>query len=169
MRMIKYSLVLALVFLPALVQAQGVISFMGGEVGNSETTLNFSGGEVVNGSFQGTSINLIAGFGSGVIGVSTSNEVIDTDIPQEFSLKQNYPNPFNPSTNIVFQLPQTAQVRLEVFNTIGAIVGVLVDEQRSAGEYTIQFNAGNLASGVYFYRLIADNNIVSTQKMLLIK
>ena len=169
--MIKYSLVLvlALVFLPALVQAQGVISFMGGEVGNSETTLNFSGGEVVNGSFQGTSINLIAGFGSGVIGVSTSNEVIDTDIPQEFSLKQNYPNPFNPSTNIVFQLPQTAQVRLEVFNTIGAIVGVLVDEQRSAGEYTIQFNAGNLASGVYFYRLIADNNIVSTQKMLLIK
>ena len=167
--MIKYSLVLALVFLPALVQAQGVISFMGGEVGNSETTLNFSGGEVVNGCFQGTSINLIAGFGSGVIGVSTSNEVIDTDIPQEFSLKQNYPNPFNPSTNIVFQLPQTAQVRLEVFNTIGAIVGVLVDEQRSAGEYTIQFNAGNLASGVYFYRLIADNNIVSTQKMLLIK
>jgi len=89
-------------------------------------------------------------------------------VPREFSLSQNYPNPFNPSTSIQYALPRGAHVRLEVFNSAGERVAVLVDNDQSAGQHGVTFDGTRLASGAYFYRLQAAD-FVATKKFLLIK
>jgi hypothetical protein len=81
---------------------------------------------------------------------------------------QNYPNPFNPTTIIRYQLPTASMVQLEVFDVLGKKVASLVNSAQAAGDYSVTFNASNLASGVYFYRLQAGN-FVQTKKMLFIK
>ncbi|MCB9070487.1 MAG: T9SS type A sorting domain-containing protein [Calditrichae bacterium] len=81
---------------------------------------------------------------------------------------KNYPNPFNPSTRIAFELPTAATVKLTVFNLAGQEVAKLVNEQRNAGRHEITFEAGNLPSGIYFYRIQAGNYI-STRKMMLVR
>jgi hypothetical protein len=81
---------------------------------------------------------------------------------------QNYPNPFNPSTLISFSLPETLSVRLAVFNTIGEEVEVLADGIYSEGYHTVQFNAKNLNTGIYLYRIETDN-FVDIKKMILVK
>jgi hypothetical protein len=91
-----------------------------------------------------------------------------TAIPRAFALNQNYPNPFNPTTSIQYALPNAVDVRLEVFNLLGQKVASLVNARQPAGNYTVQFNAGNLASGVYFYKLQAGSNL-ATKKMMLVK
>jgi hypothetical protein len=90
------------------------------------------------------------------------------EIPGAYALRQNYPNPFNPSTVIAFEMPAGGAARLEVFNMLGESVGLLVDEYRSAGMHEARFDAGSLASGTYFYRLIV-NGVVSTRRMLLLR
>ncbi|MCR9131725.1 MAG: T9SS type A sorting domain-containing protein [bacterium] len=97
---------------------------------------------------------------------ATSNEI--AEIPNGFSLEQNYPNPFNPSTNISYSVPQTGKVTLEVYNLQGQKVSSLVNGVQSAGSYTVSFNAANLASGVYVYKLTAGAT-TSIKKMTLIK
>lgn len=98
----------------------------------------------------------------------TSNESFET-LPSTIELSQNYPNPFNPSTTIQFTLPSSEQVRLEVFNTLGQKVAILVNNQiRSSGRHQVQFDASQLASGVYIYRLQAGN-YTQTKRMLLLK
>ncbi len=89
-------------------------------------------------------------------------------VPTEFALAQNYPNPFNPSTTIKFSLPSEANVSLKVYDIIGNEVAVLVDENMGIGFYEVNFNATNLASGIYFYRLNAGE-YSSLKKMILIK
>lgn len=89
-------------------------------------------------------------------------------IPSEISLLQNYPNPFNPSTNITFKLPEQARIKLTVFDLLGRKVSSLADEIRSAGTHIINWNAGELSSGVYFYKLEVGNKVL-TRRMLLIK
>ena len=89
-------------------------------------------------------------------------------IPSSYELSQNYPNPFNPTTNIKFALPVSGNVSLKVYNQLGKEVNVLSEGFRSAGTYEINFDASSLSSGVYFYKLIA-NNISMTKKMLLVK
>jgi len=93
---------------------------------------------------------------------------IETQMPTSIQLGQNYPNPFNPTTNIQFALPQAQQVRLSIFNMLGQEVAVLADGVRAAGEHTVSFNAANLSSGMYIYRLSSGNEVV-TRKMLLVK
>jgi hypothetical protein len=88
--------------------------------------------------------------------------------PTEFKLSQNYPNPFNPSTTINFDMPKEGFVSLKVFNTSGKEVASLVNETRSAGYHSVNFNASALSSGVYYYRL-ESNGITKTMKMALIK
>ncbi len=101
--------------------------------------------------------------------MATSNEeMFNEDIPTSFSLEQNYPNPFNPSTTIQFGLPEAAIVRLEVFNVLGQRVKELVTEQLSAGFHAVPFNATDLSSGIYIYRIQAGT-FVETKKMTLIK
>ena len=92
----------------------------------------------------------------------------DSEIPEQYQLSQNYPNPFNPTTNIKFSLPQAGQVSLVVYDMLGREVTKLVDENMSAGSHQVQFNATNLASGIYLYRIEAGN-FVSIKKMLLMK
>lgn len=87
---------------------------------------------------------------------------------KSFLLQQNYPNPFNPSTTIRFVLPRSATVQLGVFNLSGQLVATLADGYFSAGEYAIDFDARNLSSGLYFYRLQTDD-FSQTRKMLFVK
>ncbi len=91
-----------------------------------------------------------------------------TDIITEYKLEQNYPNPFNPTTTITYQIPEYNFVKLVVYNTLGQIVTTLVNEQQSSGKYSIQFNASNLPTGVYFYQL-ESGNYKLTNKMLLLR
>jgi len=76
-----------------------------------------------------------------------------TTIPTGYQLEQNYPNPFNPSTTIRYGLPQSSKVTLVIFNTLGQQIGTLVQSRKEAGYHSVEFNASNLSSGVYFYRL----------------
>lgn len=90
------------------------------------------------------------------------------DLPEEINAYQNYPNPFNPETNITFDLPRSAYVKLEVFDIMGRKIGTLVDEFRRLGNYTETFNADRLSSGVYLYRLRIDREVF-IKKMTLVK
>ncbi|WP_246481852.1 PQQ-binding-like beta-propeller repeat protein [Natronogracilivirga saccharolytica] len=99
---------------------------------------------------------------------ATEAESDRRDIPSEFKLSQNYPNPFNPVTQIEYELPSEAHVRLEVYNMLGQRVQVLVDEQQSPGAHTAEFDGTALASGVYLYRIVADG-FVKTRKMTMVK
>ena len=93
---------------------------------------------------------------------------IGTEIPKTYSLNQNYPNPFNPTTIIKYALPRNSYVTLKIYDILGNEVYTLDNSFRKAGYYEASFDASNLASGVYFYKLVTDG-YVSTRKMLLIK
>ncbi len=98
--------------------------------------------------------------------VSAKDEMLN--IPKDFNLMQNFPNPFNPVTTIKYSLPMNSHVRIEVFNALGESVKILVDNEERAGYHTITWNADNVSSGVYFYRIIA-NGYSNTKKLLLLK
>ncbi|MBI5020019.1 MAG: T9SS type A sorting domain-containing protein [Ignavibacteriales bacterium] len=89
-------------------------------------------------------------------------------IPKEFSLFQNYPNPFNPVTTIRYQLPINSHLKLKVFDLLGIEVSTLVNENKNAGSYEVEFDGSKLPSGVYFYRL-QTGSYVETKKLLLMK
>jgi hypothetical protein len=92
----------------------------------------------------------------------------DETVPYEFSLSQNYPNPLNPVTTIKFDIPVNSIVRLKLYNILGEEVITLVNEERPAGTYEIEFDASSLTSGIYFYRLQAGS-FVQTKKMILLR
>ena len=99
---------------------------------------------------------------------SSNSLTSGNQIPKEYSLSQNYPNPFNPSTTIKYSLPKDGLVTMKIYDLAGREVAKLVNEVKKAGNYQVQFNASNLASGVYFYR-IQSNDFVMTKRMVLIK
>ncbi|MFC2085892.1 T9SS type A sorting domain-containing protein [Bacteroidota bacterium] len=98
----------------------------------------------------------------------SANEVVDLEIPDAYTLDQNYPNPFNPSTSINYALKSASHVKLQVFDVTGRLIETLVDDQLSAGSYRVSFEAGNLSSGVYLYRMQAGETVI-TNRMLLLK
>ena len=83
-------------------------------------------------------------------------------------LSQNYPNPFNPTTTLTFGIPVDSKVKIEIYNVLGQLIAVLVDELRKAGYYKVTFGSQNIPSGVYFYRMTAGS-FVQSKKMQLIK
>ena len=95
-------------------------------------------------------------------------DVEDNQVVNKFVLEQNYPNPFNPETTINFTIPRNANVSLKVYDVIGREVAVLMNEYKTAGNYSVKFNAGKLSSGLYIYRLEA-NGISISKKMMLLK
>ncbi|TVR12852.1 MAG: T9SS C-terminal target domain-containing protein [Balneolaceae bacterium] len=97
-----------------------------------------------------------------------SDEIGGTGLPSDFALAQNYPNPFNPATTIQYELPQDTEVRLDVFSIEGRQISTLVNNRQPAGTHNVSFDASNLASGIYIYRLQAGQ-LVLTRKMVLLK
>ncbi|CAF3843588.1 unnamed protein product [Rotaria sp. Silwood1] len=101
---------------------------------------------------------------SGIVGV----EPINSQIPSKYLLEQNYPNPFNPETNINFSLPKSSSVKLNVYNSTGKLITELVNEFKTAGNYSVKFDGADLSSGVYFYT-IESEGFRQTKSMMLIK
>lgn len=95
-------------------------------------------------------------------------EFAESKMPTQFELQQNYPNPFNPTTTISFSIPNSEFVKLSIYNTLGQQVATLVNEQLNAGQYKLLFDASNLVSGIYYYRIEAGN-FSSTKRLVLLR
>ena len=100
----------------------------------------------------------------GMVGVNEDGEVV----PAEFALRQNYPNPFNAKTTITYSLAECSDITLEVFNIMGQKIATLENGNKEAGIYTVTWDASDVSSGVYFYKLSIGNNVF-TRKMSLLK
>jgi hypothetical protein len=100
--------------------------------------------------------------------VITSVEELASIIPSKFDLSQNYPNPFNPTTNIKYSLPKNSYVTLDVYDALGKKVSSLVNGEKQAGVYEVEFNGSKLSSGVYFYQFVTST-FTATKKLLLMK
>jgi len=100
--------------------------------------------------------------------IITGNNNFTSEIPESYFLSQNYPNPFNPVTKINYSVPVTGFVSLKVYDITGRLMSVIVNEVKSPGYYTVDFNGNSLSSGVYFYKL-EGINFSQTKKMILIK
>ena len=112
--------------------------------------------------------------GYGINNLPTPVSVRIETRPEVYALADNYPNPFNPETTLKYQLPESADVSLEIYNMLGQVVRTLVNENQSAGRYTLQWDGKNdsrhsLSSGIYFYRIQAGGEFQSVKKMLLVK
>ena len=118
---------------------------------------------ILSGSIDGTS-KIWKYSLPGITAVKTES----SEIPVNYSLSQNYPNPFNPSTTINFSVPQSGQITLKVYNLLGCEVATLVNEELRVGNYSAKFEAKQLASGIYIYKLTAKN-FTSSKKMMLMK
>ena len=112
------------------------------------------------------------GTGMDVVTIKYSQTIgihpISTEIPVEYTLQQNYPNPFNPVTNINFSIPKSGIVKLTVYDASGRETATLFNGRLSAGTYNYDFDASQLASGIYFYKLESDD-FTQTKKMVLVK
>jgi hypothetical protein len=98
----------------------------------------------------------------------SSVETVEVTAPENFELSQNYPNPFNPTTNISYKIPITGFVSLKVYNIIGKEIATLVNQEEPAGDYKVQFDTHNIASGTYFYKLNMGG-VSLFKKMIVIK
>ena len=97
-----------------------------------------------------------------------NNESVNVEIPKEFKLAQNYPNPFNPSTLIEYSVPKTERVSIKIYNVLGKEIATLVDEIKEPGIYSVRFDASQLSSGIYFYKLQSES-YSAVRKMILQK
>lgn len=97
-----------------------------------------------------------------------TSPIVDVELPSKYSLEQNYPNPFNPVTRIKYSVPSEGYVSLAVFNMLGEKVQQLVDETKSPGTYTIDWNAKDFTSGIYLYT-IRSGNYTESKKLTLLK
>jgi photosystem II stability/assembly factor-like uncharacterized protein len=104
-------------------------------------------------------------YNSSIIGISNDY----SSIPSEFELYQNYPNPFNPTTSIKYKLQRAGYISLKVYDILGHEVKTLVNRKHSPGNYEIDFNGDELASGIYVYKLAVDGKNVSAKRMVLLK
>jgi hypothetical protein len=114
----------------------------------------------------------LPGEGEKVFYTYSAESILDVDTESEpvlsFGLYQNYPNPFNPNTVISYQLPVTGNVRLKVYDILGNEIATLVNEEKPAGNYDVSFDASNLSSGVYLYKLQVKD-YTELKKMILLR
>jgi CotH kinase protein/Lamin Tail Domain/Secretion system C-terminal sorting domain/Chitobiase/beta-hexosaminidase C-terminal domain/Right handed beta helix region len=130
-------------------------------------TLQLLNHELENSSAENWTSTLLYG-SPGQKNVIIDARDIKEEIPHKYSLSQNYPNPFNPVTTINFELPEISNVSIKIYDILGREVADLVNEKKDAGSYSIIFETNNLSSGIYFYRLSA-NEFHKTNKMILLK
>jgi hypothetical protein len=121
-----------------------------------------------NGWVVGKEGMILKSFPGNVTEIDGNESEINANTPSEFALFENYPNPFNPVTTISFQIPKSCCVSLKIYDVIGTEIATLVSENLPAGKYEYNWDASNLASGVYFYRLQGEN-FTSTKKMVLLR
>lgn len=150
----------------------GVTGSGGGKTSSTNNTLVFTVGETITGKTSSSTNIAVMGFWN-VYQKDVLTSVEEEELlPVEFKLEQNYPNPFNPSTKIRFSIPKVGSglvlTVLKVYDILGNEVATLVNEDKPAGRYEVEFNAASLASGVYFYQLKAGS-FVETKKMILLK
>jgi hypothetical protein len=123
-------------------------------------------------AIDGSKVNTVVKDGNSFVLSNSSVNVLKVSseniVPTVYSLEQNYPNPFNPATTIKFSLPEVSDVKLTIYNTIGQRVDVIVNSRMDAGSYSINWDASNVASGLYFYEL-STKNFTSVKKMMLLK
>lgn len=100
--------------------------------------------------------------------VTTGLENENGSVPEKMLLNQNYPNPFNPTTNIIYEVPNSGNVKITIYDSSGRNIETLLNETKNSGTYQLQFDGSNLASGIYFYRLQVNGNSV-IKKMILLK
>jgi len=101
--------------------------------------------------------------------VSTNDDILSKH-PGSVTLKQNYPNPFNPTTNITFALPENSEITLKIYDVMGREIAELANNTSfAAGTHTLQFDASDLASGIYIYRLSLNSGIIKSRKMTIVK
>ncbi len=136
------------------------------ETSNNENTLIIHSYRIANLYLQEFKARYLEAGGTDII--SGIDNRTGKDIPENFNLSQNYPNPFNPSTMISYQLASDSHVTLKIFDILGQEVKILVDKNEQAGNYSIQFNASGLSSGIYFYSLTAGS-FRQVKKMILIR
>ncbi len=153
--------------------SNGVWSKVGNVAGNGTTTTgqnySFSDRNVASGNYN---YRLKQIDFNGNFEYFNLNSEVNVGIPTKYDLSQNYPNPFNPSTKINYDIPFDGKVSLTIFDMSGKEIASLVNEVKTAGYYSINFNASSLSSGTYFYRINAEGNgqsFVSTKKMMLVK
>ena len=119
-------------------------------------------------------VNSDVGFACGRVGLmlkTTSGGVTDisdgSQVPVKFKLNQNYPNPFNPTTTIKYLIPEISFITIKMYDVLGNEVATVVNEEKAAGNYEVEFDASKLSSGVYFYQLRAGS-FIETKKMVLL-
>ena len=126
----------------------------------------FSGGSMVNDN--GTILLSTLGGGLYTDAPLTDVDNSESQIIKRFTLKQNYPNPFNPNTKISYSIPEASFVSLKIYDLLGEEISTLINEEKAAGSYKINFDAEQLTSGIYFYKIEAGNYI-EAKKMILMK
>ena len=171
-KMIKLlSMLMILFFVQLQLNAQYNLStdiISSGETvsGNSDFNLSGTIGQTILTNAKNSEFNLQSGFW---FGINTITGIENTlGLPTEYKLFNNYPNPFNPSTTIKYQLKKSGSIKLLLYNSIGQIVATLVNENKEAGIYTINYDASNISSGIYFYRIVTKE-FVKTKRMILLK
>jgi hypothetical protein len=132
------------------------------------TGMNLTLEDAINGSYVKADISAGNSYVLTNSNISVLKVGSDAITPTAYSLEQNYPNPFNPSTTIKFAIPEVSNVKLTIYNSLGQKVAELVNSTLDAGSYTINWNASNVASGLYFYEL-NTSNFSSVKKMMLLK
>ncbi len=150
-----------LIISASLLYGQSSIVYDAGTIIEIGTSADVCAGTItINGGYSGN-----GRFCNGTVEVGSEE---DTKVPKEFSLSQNYPNPFNPVTIISYQLPESGFVTLKIYDILGNEVEILINEEKPAGSYDITFDASNLPSGIYYYKL-TSGSFVETKKMVLLK
>ncbi|KAA3615811.1 MAG: T9SS C-terminal target domain-containing protein [Calditrichaeota bacterium] len=138
-----------------------------GEVSYGEQTADISTGRYPNGT--GAFVQMNPTFSAeNYDNITSIDDDLQIELPGRFELSQNYPNPFNPTTNISFKLANPNVTSLKIYNITGQVVATLIDKQLSAGIYIMQWEAENMSSGIYFYRLTSGTHS-ETKRMILLK
>lgn len=144
----------------------------GGVIAGGDFKICGTLGQPLTGVTANATYRITCGVCHNLYGVLRTNVLEDTEdvsgIPSAYTLEQNYPNPFNPTTTIGFVLPVRSHVRMKLYNVLGEIVAILVDEQLPAGEHQVTLNGRGLSSGLYFYQMEAGG-FVRSKKLVVLK
>ena len=153
--------------------SKSILANGGNTSGNQIYRISSTVGQSLIDTMSGAGLLISSGFWHADIDLATSVKQKAETVPIVFQLNQNYPNPFNPATNISFSIAKPARVNLTLYDLLGRKVLTMLDELKQPGEYKFTFDAAELASGIYFYRLSAIDNDneshIFTKKMIILK